>query len=219
MKPDSQDRLDGKVVLITGGNAGVGKETAVGLAARGAHVVITSRNQQRGAEAVADIRARSANDAVEVMPLDLASIPSIHNFARDFLARSERLDVLIDNAGLVMGQRTETEDGFETTVRREPPRPLPAHQLAARSVARVGPFPDRGRVVARAQASAPRPRLRRSPVGARLQAVRRVLEVEARQHLLRTRARATPRGQQRHANALHPGFWRVASLAMATWER
>ena len=115
MKPNGQDRLDGKVVLITGGNAGVGKETAVGLAARGAHVVITSRNQQRGADAVADIRARSGNDAVEVMPLDLASIPSIHDFARDFLARSERLDVLIDNAGLVMGQRTETEDGFETT--------------------------------------------------------------------------------------------------------
>ena len=115
MKPNGQDRLDGKVVLVTGGNAGVGKETAVGLAARGARVVITSRNQQRGAGAVADIRARSGNDAVEVMPLDLASLPSIHDFARDFLARSERLDVLIDNAGLVMGQRTETEDGFETT--------------------------------------------------------------------------------------------------------
>jgi len=115
MNPNGRDRLDGKVVLITGGNAGVGKETAVGLAARGAHVVITSRNQQRGAGAVADIRARSGNDAVEVMPLDLASLPSIHDFARDFLARSERLDVLIDNAGLVMGQRTETEDSFETT--------------------------------------------------------------------------------------------------------
>ena len=115
MKPNGQDRLDGKVVLVTGGNAGVGKETAVGLAARGAHVVITSRNQERGAGAVADIRARSGSDAVEVMPLDLASLPSIHDFARDFLARSERLDVLIDNAGLVMGQRTETEDGFETT--------------------------------------------------------------------------------------------------------
>jgi NAD(P)-dependent dehydrogenase (short-subunit alcohol dehydrogenase family) len=115
MEPDAQDRLDGKVVVITGGNAGIGKETAVGLAARGAHVVITSRNQPRGADAVADIRARSGNDAVEVMPLDLASLTSVRDFARDFLARSERLDVLIDNAGLVMGQRTETEDGFETT--------------------------------------------------------------------------------------------------------
>lgn len=115
MATNGPDRLDGKVILITGGNAGVGTETAVGLAARGAHVVITSRNPKRGADAVADIRARSGNDAVEVVPLDLASIPSIRDCARDFLARSDRLDVLIDNAGLVMGQRTETQDGFETT--------------------------------------------------------------------------------------------------------
>lgn len=109
------DRMDGKVVVVTGGNAGIGKEAAVGLAELGAHVVITSRNPARGSEAVAEIRERSGSSAVEAMALDLASFPSIRSFASNLLARTDRLDVLLNNAGLVQAQRTETEDGFETT--------------------------------------------------------------------------------------------------------
>ncbi|MCJ7436679.1 MAG: SDR family oxidoreductase [Acidimicrobiia bacterium] len=107
--------MNGKVVLITGGNAGVGKETAVGLAREGAHVVFTSRDPARGADALADIRKRSGSDTVEVMPLDLASFASIRTFSEAFLASHDRLDVLVNNAGLVQQQRALTDDGFEMT--------------------------------------------------------------------------------------------------------
>jgi NAD(P)-dependent dehydrogenase (short-subunit alcohol dehydrogenase family) len=105
----------GAVVVITGGNAGIGKETAVGLAEQGANVIITSRDPERGANAVADIRERSGSDTVEALRLDLASLSSIRSFATELLGRTERIDVLVDNAGGVLGKRGETEDGFETT--------------------------------------------------------------------------------------------------------
>jgi NAD(P)-dependent dehydrogenase (short-subunit alcohol dehydrogenase family) len=107
--------MAGKTVVITGGNAGVGKETAVGLARQGAHVVFTARDATRGADALADIRDRSGSDAVEVMSLDLASFASIHGFSEQLLSSHDRIDVLINNAGLVQQQRSLTEDGFETT--------------------------------------------------------------------------------------------------------
>jgi NAD(P)-dependent dehydrogenase (short-subunit alcohol dehydrogenase family) len=107
--------MDGKQVVITGGNAGIGKETAVGLAELGARVLITSRNPQRGADAVAEIRARSTSDTVDVVALDLADLASVRRCAAELLERCDRLDVLVNNAGLVMGHRTETVDGFETT--------------------------------------------------------------------------------------------------------
>lgn len=107
--------MGGKVALITGGNAGIGKETAIGLAKLGATVVITSRNAERGRDALAEIKQRSGSDRVDVMQLDLASLASVRSFADAFLARYDRLDVLVENAGLVLGSRNVTEDGFETT--------------------------------------------------------------------------------------------------------
>src|SRR5439155_12570865 len=104
-----------KVVLVTGGNAGIGRETAVGIARTGATVVITSRNGERGGAAVDDIRARSSNEHVDAMTLDLASFASVRAFAHEFLERHPRLDVLVNNAGLVLHRRTETVDGNETT--------------------------------------------------------------------------------------------------------
>ncbi|MSO78614.1 MAG: SDR family oxidoreductase [Acidimicrobiia bacterium] len=107
--------MDTKVVLITGGNAGIGKETAVGLAQQGARVLITSRDAERGAGALAEIRDRSGSAAVEVVALDLADLASVRRCAAEVLQRTDRLDVLVDNAGLVMSRRTQTADGFETT--------------------------------------------------------------------------------------------------------
>ncbi len=107
--------MAGKVVMITGGNAGIGKETAVGLAEQGAQVLITSRDAQRGTAAVEEIRARSGSDTIDVVALDLADLASVRRCAADLLDRTDRLDVLVDNAGLVMSRRTETADGFETT--------------------------------------------------------------------------------------------------------
>jgi len=102
-------------VLITGGNTGIGKETAIALAGMGAQVVFTARNPQKGRDALVEIRERSGSTNVEVMALDLASLASVREFATAFAAAHDRLDVLVNNAGSVLGKRSETEDGYETT--------------------------------------------------------------------------------------------------------
>jgi NAD(P)-dependent dehydrogenase (short-subunit alcohol dehydrogenase family) len=107
--------LDGRVVLITGGNAGIGKESAVALASMGAQVVFTARDAARGTEALAEIRTRSDNDAVDVMPLDLARFASVRAFAKRWSDEHDQLDVLVNNAGLILNSRRETDDGNEMT--------------------------------------------------------------------------------------------------------
>jgi NAD(P)-dependent dehydrogenase (short-subunit alcohol dehydrogenase family) len=107
--------MSGKTVVITGGNSGIGLETAVALARAGATTVITARDKARGEAAVADIRARAGNDRVDVVVFDLASLASVRQGAADILARCPRIDVLVNNAGLVLGERQETADGFEAT--------------------------------------------------------------------------------------------------------
>src|SRR5436305_10929731 len=109
------DPMTGRTVLITGGNAGIGKETAVALAAAGAEVVFTSRDPGKGAEALGEIRGRSGSTKVDVMPLDLASFASVHEFAQRWTERHDHLDVLVNNAGVVLNSRRETEDGNEMT--------------------------------------------------------------------------------------------------------
>ncbi len=108
------DSMQGKTVLITGANSGIGKETAVALARAGATVVFTSRDPKKGEQAATDIRRRSGAD-VTLMPLDLASFASIRALAEGFLQRYDQLHLLINNAGLILSERTETEQGFETT--------------------------------------------------------------------------------------------------------
>ncbi len=107
--------MQDKTIVVTGGNAGVGKETAVGLARAGANVVITARDRARGVAALTEVRERSGSDAVDLMSLDLASFASIRSFVDELTTTRDRLDVLVNNAGLVSRSRTETSDGFETT--------------------------------------------------------------------------------------------------------
>lgn len=107
--------LNGRTIVITGGNSGIGKEAAVALVGMGAHVVVAARNQTKGEAAVAEITSRSGRDTVELASLDLASMESIRAFADGFLASHDRLDVLLNNAGLVLRKRAETSDGFEMT--------------------------------------------------------------------------------------------------------
>jgi len=109
------DDMTGRTVLITGGNAGIGKESAVALAAAGATVVFTARDATRGADALAEVRDRSGSATVDVMPLDLASFASVRDFANRWTADHDHLDVLVNNAGLVLTARRETEDGNEMT--------------------------------------------------------------------------------------------------------
>src|SRR5215218_4036561 len=91
--------MEGKVVLVTGGTGGIGKATTEGLASMGASVVVVGRNRSKGEAAVTEIKARSGNEAVELMVADLSSQAEIHRLAREFETRYDRLDVLINNAG------------------------------------------------------------------------------------------------------------------------
>lgn len=109
----SKTRMDGKTVLITGANTGIGKETAVDLATRGARIILACRDISRANKAAEDIRQRSGNGNVIVKKLDLASLESVRQLAKDMLASEERLDVLINNAGVMSCPKWQTEDGFE----------------------------------------------------------------------------------------------------------
>jgi NAD(P)-dependent dehydrogenase (short-subunit alcohol dehydrogenase family) len=104
-----------KVCLITGGNSGIGMETALGLANTGATVVVVGRDRVRGESAIAEIRAKSGNGSVDLMLADLSSQESIHQLAKDFKDTYQRLHVLISNAGVFLSKRTVTVDGIETT--------------------------------------------------------------------------------------------------------
>ncbi|MEZ4453379.1 MAG: SDR family oxidoreductase [Nannocystaceae bacterium] len=107
--------MKGKTVVLTGGNAGIGKEAAIALARMGAQVAFTSRDAGRGAAALAEIRERSGSDDVRCHALDLASLASVRACAAELLDRYPKIDVLLNNAGLVLGERRTTVDGFEMT--------------------------------------------------------------------------------------------------------
>jgi retinol dehydrogenase-14 len=108
--------MGGKTVLITGGTSGIGKATAVALAAMGADVVVVGRNRERGEAAVGEIKSQSHSESVELMLADLSAQDEVRGLADTFMERYDRLDVLANNAGLVQSKRTETADGIETTL-------------------------------------------------------------------------------------------------------
>jgi NAD(P)-dependent dehydrogenase (short-subunit alcohol dehydrogenase family) len=105
--------MEGKVVLITGASSGIGKAAATALAAMGAEVVVTGRNKERGEKAVAEIRRGSGSERVSLMLADLAVQAEVRKLAEVFKERHDRLDVLVNNAGLIQSRRTETPDGIE----------------------------------------------------------------------------------------------------------
>jgi retinol dehydrogenase-12 len=104
----------GRTFLVTGGNTGIGRATAAGLAQRGGRVWIAARSPAKGQAAVAEIRASTGNDSVFFLPLDLADLDSVRAGAAAFLALDEPLHVLVNNAG-VAGRRGLTRQGFELT--------------------------------------------------------------------------------------------------------
>jgi len=105
--------LSGRTVLVTGANSGIGFETARMIAARGAATVLACRNPGKAAAAESRILAAHPGARVEVLSLDLADLSSVRRAAATFATRHDRLDVLINNAGVMMLPRCETADGFE----------------------------------------------------------------------------------------------------------
>lgn len=106
-------RLDGKTVIITGANVGIGKETAMDIARRGARVILACRDLEKAEKAAASIREQTGNGNVLVHKLDLASLESVRAFAKKIQDTETQLDVLVNNAGIMRCPKWKTEEGFE----------------------------------------------------------------------------------------------------------
>jgi NAD(P)-dependent dehydrogenase (short-subunit alcohol dehydrogenase family) len=103
----------GRVALVTGANTGLGFETARALAQHGAHVVMACRNSEKAADSEARINALSPSGSVEVLLTDMADLDSVAGSAAQFLAAHHRLDLLINNAGIMAVPQATTAQGFE----------------------------------------------------------------------------------------------------------
>ncbi|TLY09534.1 MAG: SDR family oxidoreductase [Thaumarchaeota archaeon] len=114
MTPD----LDGKTCLVTGATSGIGKETAIGLAKKGATVVLVGRNRDRCESTVKEIKAKingATENKLSFYIADLSSRTSIHQLAKEYANDHQRLDVLVNNAGVFLAKRTTAIDGIEYT--------------------------------------------------------------------------------------------------------
>ncbi|KAK6183240.1 hypothetical protein SNE40_010757 [Patella caerulea] len=105
--------LKGKTAIVTGANCGMGRAIALDLACKGAHVIIACRNLTEGEEALASIKKESRNEDVVLMKLNLASFVSIREFVKEIKEKESRLDLLINNAGVMMMPFMETDENFE----------------------------------------------------------------------------------------------------------
>ena len=199
--------LAGKSVLVTGGTGGIGKATAVGLAALGARVGITGRDLARAEAAAADIRPASGNPAVDAFAADMSAQAEVRRLAAEVLDTYPRLDVLVNNVGGFWAHRHLTADGLEHTFALNHLAPflltnLLLDRLKASAPARIVT------VSSGAQATGPH-RLRRSAGRAGLLRAARLQPVEAGQRDVHLRAGATPAGTGVTATVLHPGVVRT----------
>ncbi|XP_018563138.1 retinol dehydrogenase 13-like [Anoplophora glabripennis] len=116
----SKARLDGKTAVITGANTGIGKYTAQDFYTRGARIIVACRNLEKANQAIADIKEACKDlenlGTILVVELDLSSLSSIKNCAAQLLDSEERIDLLINNAGVMMCPESRTEDGFEMQI-------------------------------------------------------------------------------------------------------
>ena len=201
--------MSGKTCLVTGATSGIGQETALRLAGLGAVVVIAARDAARGETAAAGIRQRVPGAQVDVMCADLSSLAQVRQLARELPERYSRLDVLVNNAGVLPVHRQLTDDGLETTFatnhmgpfllttllrplleRSAPARVVTVSSAAHRQV-RAIPWEDlaRGDLAGKGQAYA----------------VSKLLNILFTAELARRLA-----GTGVTANCLHPGFVRTA---------
>jgi NAD(P)-dependent dehydrogenase (short-subunit alcohol dehydrogenase family) len=109
-------RMDGRVVLVTGATSGIGRAAVEGFAELGASVRMLVRDRQRGARVRAEIVERFEDAVIEVELCDLSNLAAVRRFAERFASRTPRLDVLVNNAGALTGERTLSADGIELTL-------------------------------------------------------------------------------------------------------
>lgn len=110
---DNISDLSGKVIIVTGGNSGLGYESVKAFAMKGAELVLASRSMEKGEEAKAEILKDVPDGKIKVMQLDLGDLESVRNFASAFKLGYKKLDVLLNNAGIMMTPYFTTKDGFE----------------------------------------------------------------------------------------------------------
>jgi NAD(P)-dependent dehydrogenase (short-subunit alcohol dehydrogenase family) len=107
--------MAGKRVLVTGANTGIGKWTAIGLAELGASVTLHARSAEKGRAAQDEVKRRSGRSDVDLLLADFSSLADVRRLATEVLERYPRLDVLVNNAGLISGRRRESAEGWELT--------------------------------------------------------------------------------------------------------
>ena len=105
--------LTGRTAVVTGANGGLGLETARALAGAGAHVIMAARDLEKAAAAEKSIRETHPSASLEIVPLDLGSLASVREAADRILAGHDRIDLLVNNAGLMAIPERRTADGFE----------------------------------------------------------------------------------------------------------
>lgn len=103
----------GRIAIVTGANIGLGYETALAFAQKDLKVIMACRNTQKGEQAKKQILEQAPGADLEVMELDLSRMASVRSFSENFLRQYDRLDLLVNNAGIMMTPYSETEDGFE----------------------------------------------------------------------------------------------------------
>jgi NAD(P)-dependent dehydrogenase (short-subunit alcohol dehydrogenase family) len=111
---DNIPDLTGKVIIVTGGNSGLGYEAVKMFSRKNAEVILASRNLERGEKAKETIKAEFPHVNIKVMKLDLADLGSVHDFANNFKKDHEKLDILLNNAGIMWCPYNKTKDGFES---------------------------------------------------------------------------------------------------------
>ena len=108
--------MEGKTVLITGATSGIGFYTALALASKGARVLVTGRDKERGREAVGELRRRAGHDRIDFLAVDHSTVGGNRDLAERISNQLDRLDVLVNNVGGIYARRWETEDGYEATL-------------------------------------------------------------------------------------------------------
>jgi NAD(P)-dependent dehydrogenase (short-subunit alcohol dehydrogenase family) len=108
--------VEKQTIVITGANRGIGRAAAEELAKDGHRVIMACRNTADASETAGRIRAKTGNDRIDVLTLDLASFASVRAFAAELAARGVVIDTLINNAGVLCDRYRQTSDGFETTL-------------------------------------------------------------------------------------------------------